>query len=339
MGYRIWWALILLIASWSLLPAAPQAAKCNAIVGGPAPALQGSDMAGRTVNLGNMRGKWVYIDFWASWCKPCMRDLPQVVELHDSLSHLTDFSVLSIALDDQSTLDKLQEVTDEYRIAYPVVCDSAGWSSPHVQEWCVSSIPATYLIDPEGRIVERNISPGDVPGLIAQARLGAPRTSKPSTAQFDFNAKHRLLKDSPTSGKRGNRDLQISLPRPLTSTARYQLVIRAEQPVAAKDRTLMVKYDLEFNPGKPGSEFPFEVAIREATGARVGIQDSKAVTVNTTATAVLPGAQIAFDVGEQRLLFILPLPAKLVSASYTVSLYDPVLQHFGTTLAADISTV
>jgi peroxiredoxin len=339
MALRIWWGIMGCVLGCAAVPAVASAANCKAVIGGQAPQLQGAGLDGQAVSLDSMRGKWVYIDFWASWCKPCMKELPNVVELHESLGQRKDFAVVSIALDDPSTLVDLQRAATHYRVNYPVMCDSAGWSSPQVQEWCVDSIPATYLIDPEGKIVERNISPGDVEGRISRLKPSVPSLLTPAVKMPSFSAKHRLLRDSPTTGKRANRDLQISLPRPVEGTVRYQLVVKADQPLNSSDRTVMVRYDLEFNPTRKATEFPFDVSIREASGARVRTINDKPVTTNAAAADVLPGAQIAYDELEHRLLFILPLPANLVAASYTVSLYDPAAKLFNNTLAADISTI
>jgi thiol-disulfide isomerase/thioredoxin len=336
------WGLFLVALLWA---ATGQAAnKCKVALGGPAPALAGADLSGAQVSLESMRGKWVYLDFWASWCKPCMKELPHVVELHQAMGDRQDFAVMSIALDDQSTLKDLRNVASRYQVAYPVVCDSSGWQSPHVQDWCVESIPTTYLIDPTGRVVERDISPSEVKRYISQKAVEPPRIDYPSTqpqakpsalAGLGFNAKHRVLKDSPTSGKRGYRDMQISLPGPAgRSTARYLIVVRAEDNAG---NTLRIRYDLEFAPDGKRADFPYAVTIREASGTRgTRLPTGERTTQASAAVDVLPGAQITFDNRERRLMFVLPLPPDLALASYTTSLFNPDSQAFENSLAADI---
>lgn len=323
---------------------------CKLSIGSPAPLLIGQDLSGERIDLGSMRGKWVYLDFWASWCKPCMRELPGVVDLHEELGERGDFAVMSIALDDNSTLGELKKVREKYRVDYPVVYDNHGWASPHVSDWCVDAIPTTFLIDPSGKVVERDLSPSQVRSYISrtappQAPGGYQPLPGPPSAPVQpdyrsnvlgFNAKHRLLRDSPTSGKRNHRDLQISLPSPGTDgSVRYLLVVRGDEGQGGSAR---IRYDLEFTTDSRRSDFPFAVAIREASGDRTERLPSGEKSVLTGAAVdFLPGAQISYDAREKRLLFILPLPGGLRSAAYTASAFNHATGSFDGTLAADIS--
>jgi peroxiredoxin len=337
------WALCLAVAALALGTSAKSGGKCKVALGGPAPALAGRDLgSGQFVDLGQMRGKWVYLDFWASWCKPCMRELPGVVNLHEEMAGRSDFAVMSIALDEESTLGDLREARDRHQVNYPVVCDESGWSSSMVQEWCVEAIPSTFLIDPTGRVVERDLSPGEVKNYIARNAPKAPAqpSYQPKPAALPagmsaFTAKHRVLRDSPTSGRRGYRDLQVSLPSPAAGgAARYLLVVRADAGAGASSR---IRYDLEFASDASRQDFPFSVTIREASGDKTIRLPSGEKSVTTGAAVdFLPGAQISLDSKERRLLFIIPLPPGLSSASYTASIYNGASASFENSLAADI---
>jgi hypothetical protein len=156
-----------------------------------------------------------------------------------------------------------------------------------------------------------------------------------------FTAKHRLLSDSPTSGRHDRRDLQISLPSPQhQGSVRYQIVVSAsEQDASGQPLRLGVRYDLEFTRFKDKGGFPFKMTIHEAAGSSITRSPlGENVTATMPAQDVLPGAQIAYDSSEQRLVFILPLPSDMTAASYTASLYDDQLKLFGSTLAADVKT-
>jgi thiol-disulfide isomerase/thioredoxin len=321
---------------------------CKVSLGGPAPSLYGKDLSGQDVDLDSLRGKWVFIDFWASWCKPCMKELPGVVNLHNDLGNRGDFTVMSIALDDPSTLKTLKEVRTKYQVDYPVVYDNAGWSNPHVRDWCVEAIPTTFLIDPSGRVVERDLSPTQVRSYISrippapkipEVSFDSQRTNQVTTEvpmPSGFNAKHRVLRDSPTSGKRGYRDLQISLPSPvLGDSVRYLLVVQGDDGNSTSTR---IRYDLEFTGAVQRNDFPFSVAIREASGLRSERLKSGEKSVLTgSAVDFFPGAQISHFVAENRLLFTIPLPPGLRAASYSVSRFNDVSESFDATLAAEIS--
>lgn len=112
------------------------------------------DMAGQPLSIAKFKGKIVLIDFWATWCGPCVAELPNVLAAYGKY-HAKGFEVIGISLDkDEAVLKKFIE---EKKMPWPQYFDGKGWQSKLGQKYGIDSIPATFLLDREGKIIAKGL--------------------------------------------------------------------------------------------------------------------------------------------------------------------------------------
>ncbi|NGY05379.1 TlpA family protein disulfide reductase [Solimonas terrae] len=140
-------------------------------VSAAAPAVNFITLDGRTLSLASLHGHWVLINFWASWCAPCIDELPNFVRAQDQYSGL-GLKVIGPALDEA---DAVRPMLARFKINYPVTADFAsGDLAMRAFGNDKGALPFTVLIDPDGFIVERNLgglSSDELDGLL-QRHLG-----------------------------------------------------------------------------------------------------------------------------------------------------------------------
>lgn len=124
-------------------------------VGSIAPDFSLPTADGKEITLSSLRGKVVLIDFWASWCGPCLREAPNVRKVYQKY-HDKGFEVLGISLDEQKKRDAWLQAIDKHQLAWLQVSSLSGWACPVAKLYNVTAIPAMFLLDRDGRIVATN---------------------------------------------------------------------------------------------------------------------------------------------------------------------------------------
>lgn len=110
---------------------------------------------GREVDLAKMRGKVVLIDFWATWCGPCIAELPNVRAAYEKW-HDRGFEIVGVSLDQQDAREKLEAFVAKNRMPWPQHFDGKGWRNSVAETYAVTAIPAMFLLNKEGVIISTN---------------------------------------------------------------------------------------------------------------------------------------------------------------------------------------
>ncbi len=123
-------------------------------VGALAPDFAQPDVEGNSFQLSSLRGKVVLVDFWASWCGPCRIENPNVVAAYNKYKD-KGFDILGVSLDQSS--DDWKKAIEADKLAWHHVGDMKGWNNDAVQLYGIKAIPASFLLDKEGKIVARDL--------------------------------------------------------------------------------------------------------------------------------------------------------------------------------------
>jgi len=125
-------------------------------VGKPALNFTQNDTAGKPVSLSSFKGKYVLVDFWASWCRPCRRENPNVVSAFNKYKD-KDFTVLGVSLDQPNAQARWIKAIHDDNLTWTHVSYLKYWNNEAAQLYGVRAIPFNLLLDKEGKIIAKNI--------------------------------------------------------------------------------------------------------------------------------------------------------------------------------------
>jgi len=130
-------------------------------LGATAPEFAEADTTGKIINLSSFRGKYVLIDFWASWCGPCRHENPNVVKAFNHYKG-QNFTIIGVSLDRPGAKDKWLAAIHKDGLTWTQVSDLKFWDSKTAGLYAVRGIPQNFLLDPNGKIIAKNLRGDDL---------------------------------------------------------------------------------------------------------------------------------------------------------------------------------
>lgn len=109
---------------------------------------------GGTFSLGELKGHYVILDFWASWCKPCLAEMPNVKAIYEK-HHPHGLEILGVSMDEDG--DKWKAAIEENDLDWHHVSSLKGWGCPVAKQFNVTGIPRMFILDPQGRIIAQDL--------------------------------------------------------------------------------------------------------------------------------------------------------------------------------------
>jgi peroxiredoxin len=125
-------------------------------VGAIAPEFTLNDTLGNPVSLSSYKGKFVLVDFWASWCGPCRAENPNVVKSYAKF-HNKGFDILGVSLDDERSKQNWLNAIRHDGLTWQQVSDLKGWNNEVAKLYVIKAIPQNVLLDPSGKIIAKNL--------------------------------------------------------------------------------------------------------------------------------------------------------------------------------------
>jgi peroxiredoxin len=143
----------------------------NLEIGDPAPPLSAKTFEDKPLKLEDFRGKYVLLDFWATWCTPCLAEMPDLKGVYQEFSKDERFVMIGLSLDEE--IDAPRKLVKERHIPWVQVFLGSGSESPVARDYGVEAIPATFLIGPDGKLIAKGLRGEQIREAVARA-LGKP---------------------------------------------------------------------------------------------------------------------------------------------------------------------
>ncbi|MGI4806343.1 MAG: peroxiredoxin family protein, partial [Janthinobacterium lividum] len=132
-----------------------------------APDFTQNDPEGKPISLSSFKGKYVLLDFWASWCGPCRQENPNVVKVYNQYKN-KNFTVLGVSLDRPNGKDAWLKAIKDDGLTWNHVSDLQFWNNQVAKLYSIQSIPGNFLIDPTGKIIAKDLRGEELEQKLAQ---------------------------------------------------------------------------------------------------------------------------------------------------------------------------
>ncbi|QGG96254.1 TlpA disulfide reductase family protein [Actinomarinicola tropica] len=149
------------------------------LLGRAAPAVAGRTLDGGTFDIDDERGRWVLVNFFATWCAPCRVEHPELVAFYEAHAEAGDVEVVSVAF--QNDLPDIEAFFAENGGEWPVLAEDV---SSLAVDWGVRALPESFLVSPQGIVVHKfvgGVTMSDLESILAQARGLPPAPAEPDT--------------------------------------------------------------------------------------------------------------------------------------------------------------
>ncbi|MBK8520919.1 MAG: AhpC/TSA family protein [Chitinophagaceae bacterium] len=125
-------------------------------IGEMAPDITQPDTTGKPLSLSSLKGNYVLVDFWASWCGPCRKENPNIVKAYQAY-HAKGFEIFGVSYDNEKGTAKWKKAIVDDGLSWKQVSDLQGWKNATSEQYYIKAIPANLLLDKNGKIIAKNL--------------------------------------------------------------------------------------------------------------------------------------------------------------------------------------